>query len=484
MDTDTAGNAHTLLAENQTQRDLSGSRRRWRLAQYEASSAPQGSGPAGMRRALAGQSPSDTAHEPDRVSQTLLQPEDLWALSHLLMMLKYPDAPDGLVVPHARYQRRVEIFFRPGAIIRRMGYSLYGERYERLENSLSRLSRLMVVEESYNTSTREWVAEATEALLSTLDTGRRRVEMGIEAASTSDRRYSEWRIAPGRPLIRMLNACSSDLIMVPPSFWQAAGRSRTLQYLALDVSRHGYGDQQRMHPTKIRTLLQRSRLLPDAAHQDQFLQGELSLEAANTTGQRRRRADYRASARHAQQQLRRGVREIDRVLARFSQRLGFADIRIEAGTQADLSASQRERGQRSQNDRVQLIRWDGRVEAALSAARRCCPTWRGVLSGCNALIKTLSAEEGGATVADHLGRMVARLTRWSTTGPFARHYAQALLQRAVWLTAAGCQRIPPSSSQPLTGIWRRCWHSPAQPTSPAAPSSEPIRGYPVRGIYL
>jgi hypothetical protein len=392
----------TLIADNQTQRDISSSRRRWRLAKHSATStADRASGPSAMKAALTG-SRETLAAKATSPTQTLLQPEDAWALSHILMLLKYPDSPLGVVVAHQHFQQRVEMFVQPGAIIRRMGYSLYGERYDRLEASLKRMAQLIVVEEVYDPRAKQWVAEASEPLLFSLDTGRCQVNKGVPAENKDipARRHGEWRLAPGRPLIQMLNAAPSDLIVVPSILWKAAGRSRTLQYLALDASRFGFDNSAQMFPTQFKTLISRARLLDDDAHKHSFLQGELQIDPDKPQA-RQLKTDYREKARTAGRAMRNGVRHLDQSIARFSRRLGFADIRVDISAQTDLAPSQRKKGQRSLTDRVQFVRWNGRLENAL----RDLPThlhaaFASVASECNQVLIALKAREPDNQQAD------------------------------------------------------------------------------------
>lgn len=410
-------NPRTLVADNQTQRDISTARRRWRLAKHSAATLAA-AGPSSMKAALATSAPADIRSEDARPGQTLLQPEDLWALSHLLMLLKYPSSPLGVVVEHARYQQRVEMFVKPASVIKRMGYSLHGERYDRLEASLARLAQLIVIEEVYDPRSKQWAAEASEPLLLTLDTGRVSIEKGKPSPLASEgaptRRHSEWRIAPGRPLIQMLNAAASDLVVIPPTLWKAAGRSRTLQFLALDAARFGYDDSSRMFPTKIKTLLARARLLDDNAHQHAFLQGELNLQPDGVSQRKTQTNDFRSAARRATQSLRRGARHIDQALARFSQRLGFADIRIERGAQADLSPSQQKKGHRSLYDRVQFVRWDGRLETTINqlSVKHHTPAMKDAFKQCNALLTSLRSRDNDQlrTHGEHLSSLAARVT--------------------------------------------------------------------------
>lgn len=464
----TAGSGRTLVAENQTQRDLGTSRRRWRLAKTRAPShesrpassagASHPAGPGVLRSALINrQAPAgdqDIPKMPEQgAPQTLLHTEDLWALANVLMVLKYPDSPLGVVVPHERLPQRAELFFRPGPMIRRMGYALSGDRYAKLEQSLARLAQLRVVEEVYSTTTRTWVAEATEPLLLSLDTGLCRIDRGrADTTSSAHRRHSEWRITPGRPLIQMLNAAASDLMVVPRVFWEAAGSSPSLRYLALDIAQHGFDNRSTIYPSKYATLIEKMRLLDDDAHAHHYQQGQLSLDANAGTGRVQPR-DFREHARHAGRSLRRGIRTLDRALARFSQRLGFADIRVQPGAQTDLSPSQRQQGQRSRNDLVQFTRWDGRIESALGVLpREFHGTLRHEVARCNAVLR--AARQAEAPAADHLADLAARLlSGFHQVSQFCQCRYRATLQRTSDLIAVALGyaniRFTPATPQPL-----------------------------------
>lgn len=350
----------SLVADGWSKRlEPSSSSHRYRPAQYRASTRSQG--PRSLKTALI---ESDKPSEPlseSRQRQVLLQPMDLYVLSHLLHLVKYSHTPEGVAVDSIDFKDDIELFIRPGALIDKMGYALSGDRYARVEESLQRLASFVVLHESRRAGAKDWQFEKAVPLLRLVDTGALRVT-DAEIKKTGHTRVSEWRVVLGPFIRRCLSSAPSDLTVVPRSLWLSAGRSIASQFCALYVSQHGYDQAHQMYATRLDTLIQRSKLLDAESEKALFDTQQLKIDLERD---QQGSSVLRDRLRQAERCYRRRQQQLISAFKRLGARLGVADIRYKRGNGDDVPPSKK--GARpSASDQLSIVRLPATVESGLS----------------------------------------------------------------------------------------------------------------------
>ncbi|WP_147273725.1 hypothetical protein [Vreelandella rituensis] len=199
-------------------------------------------------------------------NQVILQPRHLNTLAYLLSGLKFP-LPGTDVQISSVLGGRITMQCEPRPLIRRLGYAPGGSAYDSLEEDITTLARLLVVQERLEGG--EWVAICAEPLIDYFDSGQVSVHGGVlqqsrslESTKKRPSRLAQWRISIGQPLTAMLRCAASDLTVITHGLWRAAGRHVGAQWLTLFYAGHGY-DRNNIHDYRIDTLSQLMRTCPD-----------------------------------------------------------------------------------------------------------------------------------------------------------------------------------------------------------------------------
>lgn len=304
--------------------------------------------------------------------QSALRPRHLHTLGHLVASLKYQHA-GTTVVPDAALKDRPGMLMEPAPMVSRMGYSMSGDAYRYIEEDLRVLAQFLIVKEERIDE--EWRTVTSEPILRYFDSGRVRVQDGIEQLNSGDiRRHNSWRMSFGKGFLSMLQAQPSDLSVISPALWKSAGRSPTSQWLALYLSGHGYGGAD-IYKHRLDTLIERMRLCPDEVMRH-ISQLDVNAQLASASGQRERSqhpSDKTARTeeaywenlsqreRHVARLRQRLMQQISSAGTRIANRLGLAACSIVEQRADDLSRSQRRR-QLSVSDLLNVRRWSADIE--------------------------------------------------------------------------------------------------------------------------